>query len=216
MREFDRAFLEALDNEDKERAVQLVTGLLEAGDMGVVQLYTEVFAPALNDWECGDREDPTCIWREHVRSSIVRAIVEITYPYVIGERDRSETGKKDVHVAVLCPPEELHEIGPRMVADFFTIAGYQVTFMGANTPIETFIASIQAVGPRYVAISVTNYYNLFALRKAIERIREVLPEGTEIIVGGRAFHDRPGLLGEVGADRLLSTFEEIKGMDGGD
>ncbi|NIP34824.1 MAG: cobalamin-binding protein, partial [Thermoplasmata archaeon] len=52
MREFNQAFVQALDREDKERAVQLVMELLEAGDVGVVQLYSEVLAPALNDWEC--------------------------------------------------------------------------------------------------------------------------------------------------------------------
>ncbi len=215
MREFNQAFVAALDREDKERAVQLVMELLEAGDVGVVQLYTEVLAPALNDWECREREDLTCIWREHVRSSIVRTILEMSYPYVLRERDGSGTQRKDVRVAVLCPPEELHEIGPRMVADFFTLAGYDVTFVGANTPIETFIASVQVVKPRYVAISVTNYYNLVALRKAIERLREVLPEGTEIIVGGTAFVEKPDLFREVGADRLLTTFEDVKALDGG-
>ena len=102
-----------------------------------------------------------------------------------------------------------------MVADFFTLAGYDVTFVGANTPIDTFIASVGLVKPRYVAISVTNYYNLVALRKAIERIRDVLPEGTEILVGGRAFEGRPDLADELGADRLVSTFEEIRALDGG-
>ncbi|UCC93337.1 MAG: cobalamin-dependent protein, partial [Thermoplasmata archaeon] len=193
MREFYVEFLEALDREDKERCVQLVVELLEAGDVGIVQLYTEVLAPALNDWECDEDADPTCIWREHVRSQIIRSILEISYPYVLKERRRRGVTDRGMTVAVLCPPEELHEIGPKMVADFFTLAGYDVTFVGANTPIETFIATVGAIKPRYVAVSVTNYYNLVALRKAMERIRDVLPEETEIIVGGGAFDTKPGL-----------------------
>lgn len=216
MREFYQAFLDALGREDKERAVQLVMQLLEAGDVGVVQLYTQVLGPALNEWECKEREDPTCIWREHVRSSIVRTIVEMAYPYVLKERDASGVQPSGVRVAVLCPPEELHEIGPRMVADFFTLAGYDVTFVGANTPIETMIESVRTVKPRYVAVSVTNYYNLVALRRAVEGIRDAMPEGTEIIVGGSAFAERPSRTQEVGADRLLATFEDIKALGGGD
>ncbi len=215
MQEFYQEFAKALDREDKERAVHLVTQLLDAGDVGIVQLYNEVLAPALNEWECRERNDETCVWHEHVRSSIIRTILEMAYPYVLRERDAAGTERKGVRVAVLCPPEELHEIGPRMVADFFTLAGYDVTFVGANTPIDTFIASVGLVKPRYVAISVTNYYNVVALRKAIERIKDVLPAGTEILVGGRAFEGRPGLAVELGADRLLSTFDEIKALDGG-
>ena len=215
MREFTEEFLKALDREDKEKAVQLVAQLLEAGDVGVVQLYTDVLAPALNDWECREREDATCVWREHVRSSIVRTIIEMAYPFVLRERDTSGVQRKGLRVAVLCPPEELHEIGPRMVADMFTLAGYDVTFVGANVPIETLIASVGVVKPRYVAVSVTNYYNLVALRTALERFREVLPEGTEILVGGSAFAGRPSLVQEIGADRLLVTFEDIRALDGG-
>jgi methanogenic corrinoid protein MtbC1 len=216
MKEFYQEFAKALNREDKERAVHLVMQLLDAGDVGIVQLYTEVLAPALNEWECRDREDLTCIWREHVRSSIVRTILEMAYPHVLRERDAAGTERRGARVAVVCPPEELHEIGPRMVADFFTLVGYDVTFVGANTPIETFIASVGQVKPRYVAVSVTNYYNLVALRRAIERIRDALPEGTEILVGGKAFERRPELAHELGADRLLATFEDIRALDGGE
>jgi methanogenic corrinoid protein MtbC1 len=214
MREFHQRFLEALDREDKERAVQLVIELLESGEVGIVQLYDEVLKPAQNEWECeGDEE--TCIWREHVRSSIVRAIVEMAYPYVLRERDTKDITPKGVPVTVLCPPEELHEIGPRMVADFFTLAGYDVTFVGANTPIDTIISGVVSERPRYVAISVTNHYNLVALRRTIERIRDRLPEGTEVIVGGRALEANPGLAEEVGADLALASYDDIASLDGG-
>ncbi len=215
MREFEDEFLEALDREDKERAVQLVVQLLEAGEVGIVQLYTEVLAPSLNEWECPNEDRGLCVWREHVRSSIVRTILELAYPYVLRERDASGIEPKGVRVAVLCPPEELHEIGPRMVADFFTLAGYDVSFVGANTPVDDFIAAVGHIRPRYVAVSVTNYYNLFALRRALERLRAVLPQETEVLVGGNAFRERPELVEELGADRLLSTFDEIAHLDGG-
>jgi methanogenic corrinoid protein MtbC1 len=216
MREFYEEFLAVLDREDKETAVRMVLQLLEAGDVGIVQLYNEVLAPALNDWRCDEEKDSTCVWKEHVRSSIIRTIIELAFPYVLGERDRRGIKKKGVSVAVLCPPEELHEIGPRMVADFFTLTGYDVTFVGANTPIDTLILAVDSIKPKYVAISVTNYYNLVALRRAIERIHGVLPEGTRIIVGGGAFDANPDLVSKIGADMWLKTFEDIKGLDGGD
>jgi methanogenic corrinoid protein MtbC1 len=215
MREFVDEFLEALDREDKERCVQLVVQLLEAGEVGIVQLYTDVLGPALNDWECQEEEDASCVWREHVRSSIVRTILEVAYPYVLRERDAKGVPRRGLTVAVLCPPEELHEIGPRMVADFFTLGGCDVTYVGANTPIDTFIAAVREIKPRYVAISVTNYYNLVSLRRAIERIREVAPEGTEFIVGGRALEANPDLAREIGADMMLRSFEDIRDLPGG-
>lgn len=216
MREVYQEFLSALDREDKERAVRLVVELLDEGKVGIVQLYDELLAPSLNEWECAETDGDLCVWKEHVRSSIVRTILEVVYPYVLRERDAKGVPRRGVSVAVLCPPDELHEIGPRMVADFFTLSGYDVTFVGANTPIDDFIEGVGHLRPRYVAIGVTNYYNLVALRRAVERIRGRLPEGTEVIVGGSAFASNPGLAQEMGADRLLATFEDIRALDGGD
>jgi len=73
------------------------------------------------------------------------------------------------------PPDELHELGARMVTDFFALAGFEATFVGASTPIEDFVAALRHIRPRYVAVSVTNPYNLIALRKLIERIRGKVP-----------------------------------------
>jgi methanogenic corrinoid protein MtbC1 len=214
MTELIPGFLDALDREDKETAVTLVTRSLEAGELGIVQLYEEVLAPAQNEWEC-EGDEGTCIWREHVRSSIVRTIVEIAYPHVLRERGARGITPNGVPVTVLCPPEELHEIGPRMVADYFTLAGYDVTFVGANTPIDTIISGVASTRPRYVAVSVTNHYNLVALRRTVERIRDRLPEGTEIIVGGRAIEANPDLVRELGADIALASFDDIVKLDGG-
>jgi len=214
--DFRGEFLEALDREDRAACVEMAIHRLEMGHTDVLSLYREVLAPALNEWQCKEADADICVWREHVRTSIVRTVVEAAYPYVVKEAARRNLAKgKGARVAVLCPPDELHELGARMVADFFTLAGFEATFVGASTPIDDFVAALGQIKPRYVAISVTSPYNLIALRKTIERIRGKVPEGTKVIVGGRAVAHDPDLARRIGADMVMATFEEISKLPGG-
>jgi methanogenic corrinoid protein MtbC1 len=122
-------------------------------------------------------------------------------------------------VIVVCPPEELHEIGARMVTDFFTLLGFDAIFVGANTPQADILEAIGYVKPQYIAISVSNYYNLVAARKMISGIyelREMTGADFKIIVGGLAFEQNPGACDDVGVDSLLHNFEDIKNLLEGD
>ena len=88
MADFRGEFLEALDREDRAACVEMALHRLEMGHIDVLSLYREVLAPALNDWQCKDADADICVWREHVRTSIVRTVVEVAYPYVVKEAAR--------------------------------------------------------------------------------------------------------------------------------
>ena len=121
-------------------------------------------------------------------------------------------------VVVLCPTEEYHEIGARMVSDFFTLLGYTVTFVGANTPLDNIIAGIKQFDPKYVAISVSNFYNLSATRRTVSRLiktRSTSGLKFKIIVGGHAFKTNLNEYKQMGADLQLQTFSDIKSLTGG-
>jgi methanogenic corrinoid protein MtbC1 len=116
-------------------------------------------------------------------------------------------------VLVLCPEKELHELGARMVADFFTLHGYKSVFIGANTPREQIRAAVTTEKPAVLAVSVTDYFNLVEAGKAIARLRETLSSqglsGTRIFVGGHAFSENPDMVRQIRADGLLRTYEDI-------
>ncbi len=209
-------FWKALDAEDRAGCVEMALHWLEMGQTDVATLYREVLAPSMNEWECAEGERDVCVWKEHVRTSIVRTVVEAAYPYVVKEAARRNLARGELpKAAVLCPPDELHELGARMVADFFTLSGYETTFVGASTPIEDFVAALGHYRPDVVAVSVTNRYNLIALRDIVARIRGRLPEGTRVVVGGRAVRGDPEVAGQVGADLVLDTLEDVRKLAGG-
>jgi methanogenic corrinoid protein MtbC1 len=137
-------------------------------------------------------------------------VVESAFPFVMKARKPSN-GKKAL---VVCPPDELHEIGPRMVADFFTICGFKVVFVGANTPRASFLSAVSLEKPDYLAVSVTNFYHLVATRTLVAEAKARHP-AVKVVVGGKAFKSNPEKALEFGADFHLDTFQDIERLAGG-
>jgi len=204
------AFLKSLEREDRQSCVEMVLGRLAQGQIDIPTLYQQVLTPAMRERIDSGTGKPLSIWQEHIRTSIVRTVIECCYPYVLKEVGR---GRKRGRLIICCPAEELHEIGARMAMDFFLLNGFEAIFIGANTPQHEILEAIEDAMPDYVALSVSNYYNLMAARKAIQQIidlRERKQLGFKIIAGGTAFEGNVGRSREIGADLLLQTHEDIK------
>lgn len=206
MNEFYNEVLVALQEEDKEKAVTLCIDALKNKEISVVDLYEMILSPGLASVVDEYPEVEDLIWREHVRSGIIRTIIESAYPYVLDQR-KEPNGKK---VLVACPEFEEHELGARMVSDFFRLEGFEATFVGARTPVNTILKAIDVVEPNYLVISVTNFYNFVSVKKTLDEIKEKTNRELTYIMGGRAITANPEAVDFVGADFSLQGYEEIK------
>lgn len=207
MNEYEE-FLVLLEAENKQDAVQYALDLLDSGKMDVKTLYTQVLTPALNQMQCKLDDKNMCIWKEHVRTAIVRTIVECCYPYVIKEREKLGLIQNKT-ATILCPPEEYHDLGARMVSDFFTLCGWNAVFVGSNTPYEDFYNAAAAIRPDIIAISITNYYTIVAARKIIAELKLLLGDSVRIIVGGFAVRESSGNYETLDADYRAETFDDV-------
>jgi len=198
-----------LEAEDKQACVSYALNLLETGRMDVPALYTRVLAPSLNEMCCKLDDKKVCVWKEHVRTAIVRTIVECSYPYVIKE-SKSKTEDTPVRVVVICPPEEYHEMGARMVADFFTLCGCDTVFVGGNTPYEDFYNAADVIRPEIIAVSITNYYTLVVSKSIIADLKALLKDSVRIVVGGYAVRQDSENFSVLGADERAQTLEDIR------
>jgi methanogenic corrinoid protein MtbC1 len=204
-------FISYLDMEDKERSVWFVLTHLQDKSIDVLALYNEILTPAMYADFCPEAEREIFVWKEHIRTSIVRTIIECAYPYIIEERNKKYGPEPKGKAVVVCPPEELHELGARIVTDFFTLIGFSVTFVGANTPQDDIINAIKYVNPDYVAVSITNYYNLMATRRLVLKMRKTIKDTPfRLILGGQACRENPDACEKIGADMVLQTFEDIE------
>lgn len=177
-------FIRHLDDENKAAAVRHIRKLLSSGAVTLEELYLDFITPALNEFTCSHADEDICIWKEHRRTSIIRTILEISYLDVLEQKNDKLPGAPAV--IVVCPEEEYHEIGAIIATQFFTLNGYEASYIGANTPKEQILKAVDAFKPDVLALSVTNYYNLITTKKTIQALRESYPDLT-IAIGGNAF-----------------------------
>ena len=209
MDEKNLKFKQFLEDENKDEALLFALELLESGEKNVIDLYQDILTPSLNQMECKIDDHHICIWKEHVRTAIIRTIVECCYPYVIKQKKKLDQNLAPV-VVVLCPPQEYHDIGARMAADFFTLCGYQVVFVGSDTPYQDFYQAIHSIEPDVVAISVSNYFNLVSTKRIICELRQACTKETYIVVGGSAFEGDMEKVNLVGADAYVKSYQDIE------
>lgn len=213
MNDFYQDFIRKLYEADREACLEAVLHELEEGNLSVAALYTNVLTPALNSIGNENQPQSISIWKEHLISSIIRTIIECCHPYVIKERKKSGIEKKGKKAVVVCPDGEHHELGARMAADFFVLAGYDTIFIGSSTPKKEFLDVMDIINPSIIAISVTNYFNLVAAKKIIQGIKAKNTSDTmKIVVGGHAFARNPDAVKEVGADLHINGFADISSL----
>lgn len=208
MTDFDKTFLTALNQFDKERSVSICLEMLQQNAISIETLYLDTLTPALNRLVFPEDQQDDMIWREHLQSAIVRSVIESAFPYVLSERKKRNT-ISDKKVVVFCPEEEQHELGARMAADFFTIAGYKTTYLGARTPANTLLKALESLAPDIVVISITNSFNLFAAKRTVEQIRNHIKNPMRIYAGGNACSDPDSACHQLGIDGVINDLRKI-------
>jgi MerR family transcriptional regulator, light-induced transcriptional regulator len=199
-------FLKFLNIEDKENAVSYAISLLEEQKLSIEELYIELLAPSLHTFECNDADQEICIWKEHFRTSIIRTILEISYGYIL--RRLPDIQKTKSKIVVLTPAFEFHEIGAIMNTHFLLLEGFNASYIGANTPKSDILSAIRAYQPDFIALSVTNPYNLVITKQITDEIKRFFPE-VKIILGGQAFHESSNLK-ELKYDYIMQNLKDIK------
>lgn len=158
-------------------------------------IYLKVFQPSLYEvghlWETGK----VSIAQEHLATAITQSVLSAIYAQV------DLPTNLDKHAIVACLAGNYHEIGPRMIADFLQLAGYNTRFLGANTPVDSVLEMIDQLRPDVIGLPATVTKHVEPVRAAIERLRaDFVTYRPVVMVGGMAFNLVDGLWKEVKAD----------------
>jgi methanogenic corrinoid protein MtbC1 len=74
-----------------------------------------------------------------------------------------------------------------MVADFFELDGWDVTYLGEPPHLDDVLCTLQQTGATLLGISVTMSHNLSAASELIAHVRKQFTvEAVKILIGGRA------------------------------
>jgi len=199
-------FISLLEEENKNQAVLFAMQLLENGTLTIEALYQELLAPSLLDFKCKSDDQEVCIWKEHYRTSIIRTILESSYLYIIKRLEKVK--KINKKIVVLTPAFEYHEIGAIMVTNYLLLEGFDASYIGANTPKDEILSAIRAYAPDYIALSVTNSYNIVITKQITDEIKRFYPN-VGIVLGGQAFVHQHAVE-SLKYDYLLQSLDDIK------
>lgn len=140
------------------------------------------------------------VGQEHIATSITQRVISTFYPMILDlPRNRGA-------IIVAVSPDELHEIGARMVADILELHGWDVYYTGANTPEDSLIDLIRAQEARHLCISTTLPSNLKSVSSIIRHVRsETFDHPVSVLVGGQAYMSDANLWKSVGADAYAGS-----------
>lgn len=197
-----KKYLDALLRKNEYEASNMILNALKEVKE-VKDIYLHVFEPSQHEvgrlWQAG----LITVAQEHFCTASTLRIMSQLYPYL------SPTDKNGRQLVAACASGETHEIGLRMVADFFEMEGWDTYYLGANTPIESILDTIIDLKPDVVALSASIESNVELLADLISSIRESpQTSNIKILVGGRPFFLAPHLYKEIGADGSPSNAKE--------
>jgi len=200
--ELAEAYLRAVLAGDRKVASRLVTDAI-AGGVSLHDIYLHVFQSAQHEIGRLWQRNEIGVADEHLATAITQMIMSQLYPMLFSGPRRQRT------FVSACVGGELHEIGARMVADFFEMDGWKTYYLGANTPLSGIVKMICERKADIAGISVTISFNLDAAKQVIRAIREETGcRDTKVIVGGYPFAVAPELWKTIGADGYATNAAE--------
>jgi signal transduction histidine kinase len=189
-----RRYLYLLLAGSRQEASRLILEAAEAGT-AVRDLYLEVFEPCQHEigrlWQI----NRISVAQEHFCTAATQLVMSQLYPYIFSEEKNGRT------LVAACVEGDLHEIGVRMVADFFELSGWNTVYLGASTPTASLVKVLAERKADVLAVSTSLTAHLGAVVRLIAAIRgSEVGARVKILVGGHPFLVAPDLWRQVGAD----------------
>lgn len=195
-------FMEVLIKGDQKTVFSMSDDYFEKGAL-MSHFYKELVTPVMYGigdlWEKGI----ISVGEEHLASSLMSRILARSH----SRRDLPAPTKGKI---IICSSaNEFHELGAWMTANIFEEDGWDVTYLGSNTPVKDLESLMLKFKPQFLGLSVTMTFNLDAVEDVINRIRSHRElDDTKIILGGNIFSFIPELKNYITADYIAESFED--------
>ena len=173
----------------------------------IEKFYLHIIQPVMYEvgmlWEKGT----ISVAQEHLASAIIGRVMASISITMIAD---NSVNKKAVISAV---PNEYHEIGAWMVSDILEYEGWDVRYLGANTPVKDLLTLMRSFKPEILALSVTMPFNLLKAKEVISRVREDEEfRNVSVIIGGRVLNEVNELWSTTGADYFAANIQDLKNL----
>ncbi len=197
--EYKQRFLKSLLDGNNHLCLSIAQEALIANHNDLLALYRHLIQPAMTDigllWENGKIN----VAQEHLASTMVIRILTLI------QFDLSPPKPHRGLALVTAAPNEFHEIGASMVANALEQDGWDVCYLGANTPAADLLKLLHENPTQLLCISVAMAFNLERLKTLITTIHaDTRLKQLKIMIGGHAFAALPQLAKQFQVDGLAN------------
>jgi methanogenic corrinoid protein MtbC1 len=186
-------FLEAILHGQRQTAVGLGLEAVHQGH-SLPDIYADILQESLYEvgrlWEA----NRITVAQEHMATAITQHVIAHLYPLI--QPPHPPRGR----MVITGVEGEQHQVGPNMVADVLEAQGWDVRFLGTNTPAGGVLQAVEEHHADVLGISATLLVHLPAVRRLIAEARAAAGPSLRIILGGSAFRASPGLYRELDAN----------------
>jgi methanogenic corrinoid protein MtbC1 len=183
-------------------AVRRVVDAMAHG-ASLVDVSVDLVQPAL--YQIGElwEQNRISVAQEHLATAITQNALAAGFA-------RAEFSEPNGRSAVLaCVEDNHHGIGLRMVSDAFEVAGWNVAFLGTNTPTPAIVSFVAETNPDLLGLSAGLAQHVTTLREVIARVHaEMGSRAPRIIIGGLPLGAQRGSLLRLGADECFFDARE--------
>ena len=189
-----QGYLSELLRGEKKLATQHVLAAAEAG-MPLARIHLEILQPVQREIGRLWQHNLVSVAQEHYCTAVTQYLMSV----LLGRQAAVPANGRTL--VVTCIAGDLHDMGARVIADSFELAGWNVFFIGANAPGRGVISTVLEQKADVLAISATMAPHVHEVRALVSAVR-TLPEcaSLSIFVGGLPFTLIEGLWRRVGAD----------------
>jgi methanogenic corrinoid protein MtbC1 len=162
--------------------VEAVTDRALREGMGSLELYEQVYRPAL--YRVGElwAQGQISVSAEHIATALIEAEMARLLPLVLSRRRVGRT------VLVAATPGESHRVATRMVADAFEACGWDAEEAPEGAVQREIVALVERLQPDVVALSSTLPTHRAVLGRVMAALALAFPE-VALLVGGQALRD---------------------------
>jgi methanogenic corrinoid protein MtbC1 len=190
-----RRYMNLLLNGKRHIASRIIVEAVDQSTADPKDIYLHVFQPVQHEIGRLWQTNKITVAQEHYCTASTQLVMCQLYPYIF---NTEKNGRVFIGV---CVGNELHELGIRMVTDFFEMEGWDTYFLGANTPAVTVVQSVRDRRADVVGISTTMTYHLDQVRRLIGQLRSAAETShVKVLVGGYPFNADADLWQSFGAD----------------
>jgi methanogenic corrinoid protein MtbC1 len=172
-------YYRALRLGDKKACLKIVERQIQSG-LSVEKIFILLFQRSLyqvgEEWETGRLS----VAREHIATAITDFLIGRLFPFL-------QAGEANgLSIVMACMQNEFHQIGARIIADLMESKGFDVCYLGANSPADSIMETVRQQQPHAAAFSLSLPANLPSLKEIVHTLAQEAAE-LPILLGGQAF-----------------------------